>query len=137
MFKPTAARSVEEYLSLIEEPRKSEIVKLHEFIKKTIPSLKSHFASNMLGYGTFHYKGKSGREGDWPIIALASQKNYISLYVCSVKNGMYIAEYYKKDLPKANIGKSCIRFKKVADVDLKVIEKILKEVSKNPMLLTG
>lgn len=135
MFKPSAAKSIEEYIDLIEEPRKSEIIKLHQFIKKTVPSLKSYFAFNMIGYGEFHYKSKSGREGDWPIISLASQKNYISLYVCSVKDGKYLAEYYRKDLPKASVGKSCIRFKKVEDVDLLVLEEILKEAAKNPMLL--
>ncbi len=135
MFKPSNATSISEYLAMIEEPRRSEIIKLHELIQSAVPELKAHFASNMLGYGTFHYKGRSGREGDWPIIALASQKNYISLYVCSVKEGKYLAEYYKDQLPKASIGKSCIRFKKTTDVDLAVIEKILKEAAKNPMLL--
>lgn len=141
MFKPSSAKSVEEYLSLIEEPRRSEIIKLHKFIKKAVPDLKPHFASNMIGHGEFHYKqslpakagkSKSGREGDWPIIALASQKNYISVYVCAVKDGKYIAEWYKDQLPKASIGKSCIRFKKVADIDLKVLEKVLKVAFKNP-----
>lgn len=132
MFKPVKATSVKEYLDLIEEPRKSEILDLHKFIQKTIPSLKPHFASNMIGFGEFHYKSKSGREGDWPIISLASQKNYISVYVCSIKDGKYLAEYFKKDLPKASIGKSCIRFKKLADIDLKVLEKILKEAAKKP-----
>lgn len=132
MFKPTAAKSVEEYLSLISEPRKSEMIKLHEFIKKSSPSLKSYFASNMIGYGEFHYKSKSGREGDWPIIALASQKNYISVYVCAVKDGKYIAESHKADFPKASIGKSCIRFKKLEDIDLKKLAQILKLAEKSP-----
>jgi hypothetical protein len=133
MFKPSAASSTEEYLSLIDEPRKSDIVKLDEFIKATVPEANAYFASNMLGYGKYHYKSKSGREGDWPVIALASQKNYISLYVCSVKDGTYIAELYKKNLPKAEIGKSCIRFKKLEDVDLKVIGEILKYAVKHPL----
>lgn len=132
MFKPVKASSVEEYLSLIPEPRKAEIVKLHEFIQKTVPSLKPYFAYNMIGYGEFHYESKSGREGDWPIISLASQKNYISVYVCSVKDGKYLAEYFKSDLPKASIGKSCIRFKKVEDIDLKNLAKILQEAAKAP-----
>jgi hypothetical protein len=135
MFKPTKAKSIDEYLSLIEGSRKSEILILDNLIKKTVPNLESYFAYNMLGYGRFRYKGKSGREGEWPIIALASQKNYISLYVCSVLNGKYIAEYYKSDLPRASIGKSCIRFKKLSDVDLKILEKIINEASKNPMSL--
>ncbi len=135
MFKPSKASSVEEYLSLIAEPRKSEIINLHKFIQKVVPKFKPYFASNMLGYGEFHYKSKSGREGDWPVIALASQKNYISVYVCAVKDDKYIAELHKEQLPKASIGKSCIRFKKLSDIDLKVLEKILKEAEKNPGLV--
>lgn len=132
MFKPVKAKSIEEYLNLIPEPRKSEVIKLHEFIQKTVPALKPYFASNMIGYGEFHYRSKSGKEGDWPIISLASQKNYVSVYVCSMKDGKYLAEYYVKDLPKASIGKSCIRFKKLSDIDLKILEKILKAAAKNP-----
>jgi hypothetical protein len=77
MFKPVKAKTIDEYIDSIEEPRKSEILKLDKFIKEAAPGLKPHFAYNMLGYGSFHYKSKSGREGDWPVISLASQKNYI------------------------------------------------------------
>lgn len=130
MFKPVKASSVEEYIKAIAEPRKSEIETLHALIKKSVPKQKSYFSYNMLGYGPLPYKFAKGKTGEWPLIALASQKNYISLYVCSVKDGKYIAEYFKKELPKANIGKSCIRFKKLVDVDLDVIKKILIEAEK-------
>lgn len=125
MFKPVKATSITEYIDLIPEPRKSEILKLDAFIKKTVPKLKPVFVSNMLGYGMFHYKSRSGREGDWPVIALASQKNYISVYVCRMEDGQYVAERYKKDFPKASIGKSCVRFKKTTDIDLNALKKIL------------
>ena len=127
MFKTTSAKTPEDYIGLLEEPRKSEIQTLHNLIRKTVPDLKPFIISGMIGYGAYPYKSASGREGEWAIIALASQKNYISLYVCSVKDGHYLAEEYKELLPKTNVGKSCIRFKKVADVDLKVVEKMLRE----------
>lgn len=127
MFKPTAAKTPEEYIAMIEEPRRSEIHQLHDIIIKTIPEQKPYILAGMIGYGSYHYKGKSGREGDWAIIGLASQKNYISVYVCAVKGDKYVAEYYKDQLPKASIGKSCIRFKKVADIDLNVLKKIIVE----------
>lgn len=132
MFKPTTATNEKEYIELIPEPRKSEILQIDALIKKTAPSLKPTFAINMLGYGMFHYKSKSGREGNWPVVSLASQKNYISLYICAVEKDKYIAELYKDKLPKASIGKSCIRFKKVEDVDLEVIAEILKKAEKKP-----
>ncbi len=55
MFAKNAARSVEEYLSLIPADRKKEIDLLHDFIQKAVPKLKPYFASNMIGYGKFYY----------------------------------------------------------------------------------
>ena len=127
MIKPTKATTPEDYIAQIDEPRRSEISKLHGLISKAIPSEKPSIQAGMIGYGTYHYKYASGREGDWPIIALASQKNYISVYVCGASDGEYTAERRKSELPKASVGKSCIRFKKLDDVDLKVLVSIVKE----------
>ncbi|MCR4324745.1 MAG: DUF1801 domain-containing protein [Candidatus Curtissbacteria bacterium] len=102
-------------------------------MKKTVPKLKPYIETGMIGYGKYHYKYASGREGEWATIALASQKNYISVYVCGVKDGKYVAEAHKDDLPKASIGKSCIRFKKTEDIDLDVLKKVILEGSKNPI----
>jgi hypothetical protein len=133
MFKTTSAETAEEYIDLLEEPRKTQVKEIHQFILKTVPKLKPFIISGMIGYGKYRYKSKSGREGDWSIIALASQKNYISIYACGVKDGKYVAEMHKSELPKADIGKSCIRIKKIEDVDLKILEKVLKEAQDYPM----
>jgi uncharacterized protein YdhG (YjbR/CyaY superfamily) len=127
MFKPTSAKTPEEYISMVDEPRRSEIQKLHNLIRETVPDLKPFIISGMIGYGLYHYKSASGREGDWAIVGLASQKNYISVYVCATDGKQYVAEKYKKALPKASIGKSCIRFKKTDNIDLDVLKKILRE----------
>lgn len=132
MFKPVKAKNEKEYIDSIDEPRKSQIIELDKFIKKSVPKLKPVFAYNMLGYGMFHYKTKSGSEGEWPVIALASQKNYISVYVCAVKDGKYIAESNKEKLGKVSVGKSCIRFKRIEDVNLKELERVIKEAEKSP-----
>ena len=79
----------------------------------------------MIGYGTYHYKYASGREGDWCVIGLSSRKNYISLYVCAVKDGKYVAESFKENLPKADIGKSCVRFKKFEDITFPELRELL------------
>jgi hypothetical protein len=130
MFKPTSAKTPEEYINLIEEPRKSEIKKLHDFILKTTPKQKPFIIAGMIGYGLFHYKSKSGREGDWALIGLAVRKNYISLYICAADGKQYVAEKYVKDLPKTNIGRSCINIKKIEDVNFDVLKKILLEAEK-------
>lgn len=131
MFKPVKATSTQEYFDLLAEPRKSEIKKIDAFIRKTVPNLKPTFLYNMPGYGKYHYKSKSGREGEWCLLSLASQKNYISIYVCSLIGDKYIAETYKDKLPKASVGKSCIRFKKFEDIDFDILKEILLKAEKS------
>ena len=128
MFKPTEAKTPDEYIDLILDPeRKGEIIKLDKLIMKAVPSLDRFIIAGMIGYGKFHYKSKSGREGDWSMIALASQKNYISVYVCGTDGDKYVTEDYKSKLPKADIGKSCIRIKRTSDIDLEVLEEVVKK----------
>lgn len=135
MFKKVKADSVESYLELVPENRQEIIYFLHDFVQKTVPSLKPHFAYNMLGYGSFPYKNYKKEMIDWPVIALANQKNYVSLYVCAVTDGEYLAEKHKDELGKVSVGKSCIRLKKLEDVNLDVLKKILKAAAKNPGLV--
>src|SRR5688572_19731949 len=100
MFKKTKANSIESYLAAVPKDRKETLLFLHDFIQKSAPSLKPHFAYNMLGYGSFPYRNYKKELIQWPTIALANQKNYVSLYVCAVENGQYIAEKHKKELGK-------------------------------------
>lgn len=130
MFKTTSAQTPAAYIDLLEEPRRSEIQTLHALIQKAVPELKPHIMSGMIAYGSYHYKYASGREGDWSLILLASQKKYISLYICAAKDGEYLAELHKSDFPKASIGKSCIRFKTIDDIDLEAVTRICKQAEK-------
>lgn len=134
MFKSVKAATVEEYLAQVPPERQESIAFLHKFIQAAAPNLKPHFAYNMLGYGSFRYKNYKKEEIDWPIIALANQKNYISVYVCAVKDGKYVAETNKDALGKVSVGKSCIRLKKLQDVNLEVLARIIKEAAKDPGL---
>jgi len=134
MFKPTKAKSVKEYLEAVPPERRGAMEFLHALIQKTAPTLKAHFAYNMLGYGSFPYKNYKKEDIEWPVISLANQKNYISLYVCAVENGKYIAETHKKELGKVSVGKSCIRFKNVSDLNLETLKKVIKAAEKSPGL---
>lgn len=136
MFKPTKAKTVEEYLAKVPKEQKELMLFLHSFIKKTAPKLKSHFAYNMLGYGSFPYRNYKHEKINWPVIALANQKNYISLYVCAIYKGEYVAEKFKKELGKVSVGKSCIRIKKLEDIKLPALKKVLKFAEEHPGLVT-
>ena len=133
MFKPVKAKTVEEYLDAVPEERKEMILFLHDLIQKAAPKLKADLPYNMIGYGSFPYKNYKKEMIQWPVISLANQKNYVSIYVCSIDNkGQYIAEKYKKELGKVSVGKSCIRFKKLTDVNLPILKKVIQEAAKNP-----
>lgn len=132
MFKPTKAKTVAQYLDQVPADRKELIETLHALIQKTAPSLKSHFAYNMLGYGSFPYRNYKHEKIEWPVISLANQKNYVSLYVCAIDHGSYVAEKFAKDLGKVSVGKSCIRFKKLEDVHLPTLKKVILFAAKHP-----
>lgn len=134
MFKPVKAKTVKEYFEGLPDDRKKTMQFIDAFIRKTAPSLKPHFAYNMPGYGSFKYRNYKKEPIDWPVVSLASQKNYISLYVCAVDSKEYVAEKYAKELGKVSVGKSCIRFKKVEDLNLETLKKVLQFAEKSPGL---
>jgi len=119
----------EEYIAALAEPRRSEIAALDRLIRETVPELEPHIRSGMIGYGPFHYRYASGREGDWFRVGLASNKNYISLYACAADDRGYVAERYRERIGKASIGRSCVRFKKLADLDLDALRELLRETA--------
>jgi hypothetical protein len=137
MFAKNEAKSVEEYLLMIPDDRKKDIDFLHDFIQKAVPKLKPYFASNMIGYGSFYYLDSKKQKRDWPIIALANQKNYISIYVCAVVADKAAVEKYKKELGKDTKGISCIRFKKIEEINLETLKIVLKLAEKNPGLASA
>jgi hypothetical protein len=124
-----AAKDPEDYIAQLEEPRRAEIAALDRLIRKAVPKLKPFLLKGMLAYGPFRYKSASGREGDWFRIGVASNKSYISLYACGADDRGYVAERYKKRLPRANIGKSCVRFKKLGDLDEAALKELLRETA--------
>ena len=121
------AGTAKEYIEGLKEPRRGEMRELHRLITKTAPKLKPKMWSGMIGYGSYHYRYASGREGDWPVLGLSSRAPYISFYACLGDGKQYIVEKHKKELPKAVVGRSCIRFKRLADVDQRVLAKIIRE----------
>ena len=134
MFKPTKAKTVKEYMEALPADRRESVESLDAFIRKTAPSLKQHFAYNMLGYGSFPVKNSKKEMIQWPTVGIANQKQHISLYVCSVENGQYLAEAHKKELGKATVGKTCISFKKLDDLNMDGLKKVLKAAEKSPGL---
>lgn len=126
MFQKSSASSFKEYIEIVPVDRKETIKFLDSFIRKNAPELTVYFANNMPGYGKLRYTNYKKEVQDWPLIAIANQKNYISVYVCALIDGEYIAEKFKDELGKVSVGRSCIRFKNIEDVNLKTLEKVIK-----------
>lgn len=116
----------EEYMLALEADRREQISAIHAFICATVPELEPYIQGGMLGYGRYHYRYASGREGDWCRVGLASNKQYISLYCCAADEQGYVAERFRDRLPKASIGKSCVRFKRWGDLDHEVVAEMLR-----------
>ena len=69
-----------EYIAAVDDKRRSDIAALDALIRKHAPKLEPVIMGGMLGYGPFHYRYASGREGDACKLSIASNASYISLY---------------------------------------------------------
>jgi hypothetical protein len=85
-------------------------------------------AGAMLGYRFLPYRPKSAKETTlWPLIALAAQKRHLSLYVCAVVDGGYVAEERAERLGKVSCGKSCIRFTSLDTVNIEELRALVRD----------
>jgi hypothetical protein len=118
-----------QYLARLDEPRRTEVKRLDRLIRATLPHLKRCIVSGVLSYGPVHYRYASGREGDAARLSVASNANSISLYAFAADEDGWVAERYRARLPKASIGKSCVRFKRLDDLDLETLKALLNEAA--------
>lgn len=81
----------------------------------------------IIGFGRYHYKYASGHEGDAPLLGFSPRKAEFSLYVVAPGHDN---EKYLDKLGKYKIGKACIYFKKLDDLNLPVLEKLCKSTLK-------
>ena len=117
-----------EYLASLPAERRAALEQLHNAIRKAAPKLRPHIVYGMLGYGEYPFRYADGREAIGPVIALASQKQYISLYLGCGDDGSLPADA-KARLGKVSVGKCCIRFKKLEDLDLKFAMELVKKAA--------
>ena len=116
--------SVEDFLNLIEDNQKREdcfeIVKMMKQVTKKEPKM---WGPSIIGFGSYHYKYESGREGDSPQIGFSPRKQNITLYILS---GSDHENPLLQKLGKHSISKVCLYIKRLADVDKKVLLELIK-----------
>lgn len=122
-------KTAAEYIAAVDDKRRPDIAALDALIRKHAPKLEPVIMGGMLGYGPFHYCYASGREGDACKVSIAANASYISLYCLGADENGYVAERYRERLPKAKIGKSCVTFKRLADLDEKALVALIKETA--------
>jgi Domain of unknown function (DU1801) len=117
--------TVEEHIDSLPEARRELIRSVHEIVREAAPELEMRmWGDKFIGYGAMHYRYASGREGEWFPIGLANNKQYVSLYICACDDDGYLAEQNADRLGNVSVGKSCIRFKRLEDLDLGVVREL-------------
>ena len=120
--------SVEGFLNNVEDDQKRkdsfEIIKMMKQATKEEPKM---WGSAIIGFGSYHYKYESGREGDMPIIGFSPRKQSLTLYVGL---GDDSENPLLKKLGKYTTSKACLYIKKLADVDRTVLQKLINESAK-------
>jgi len=120
--KPTKV-SAQEYLAAIEdEARRKDCNALARLMTKATKQPPTMWGSSIVGFGSYHYKYESGREGDMCLVGFASRKGEISLYGLT---GTVEAQGLLAKLGKYKAGKGCLYVKTLADVDQKILEKLV------------
>ena len=128
--RAAATKTVTGYLAAIPEAQRSDAQRLHRLIRKTAPALKPFVGFGMIGYGPIHVRYASGREVNWFVVGLAGRKNGLALHVMPPADGSPMPEIKKDRFPKGDVGVSCVRFKKLADLDAKVLGELIEETSR-------
>ena len=113
-------------------PRGEELRRVDALVTAAAPGIDRQLvpvgASAMLGYGLMPYRPRSAQEPTtWPLLALAAQKRHLSLYVCAVLDGSYLAEARADRLGTVSCGKSCIRFTSLDKVDADELRALVRD----------
>jgi len=115
--------NVADYLTAIgDEARRKDCEALTKLMTKVTKQQPKMWGTSIVGFGSYHYKYESGREGDSCLTGFASRKNDISVYLTADVLGQ--AEFLSK-LGKHKIGKGCLYVSKLSDLDLKVLEQLV------------
>ena len=116
-------KTVKEYIDSLPEDRKNAVLKLRQSVKKNLPKgFKEEMSYGMIGYVVPHSLYPEGYHCNpklpLPFINIASQKNFIALYHMGVYSDKKLLDWFTKEWKKQtdlklDMGKSCIRFKKI------------------------
>lgn len=115
--------SVTAFLNKVDDGQKRndclEILKMMKQVTKEEPKM---WGSSIVGFGSYHYKGKSGREGDWMLTGFSPRKQNLTLYLMG---GFDTHKELLKKLGKFTTSVGCLYIKKLDDVDKKILKELV------------
>ena len=134
------ADSVQTYFDF-DPKRKGDLKMMDALMRRVAPSLKRYFHEGthagsagmrmkMIGYGKFRYAVKSGETITWPVVGMALQKNYISVYISVMKDGLPIVQSYLGKLGELRMGHNNFSFERFGDLNVKALSSLFAEVAK-------
>lgn len=133
------AETVEEYIAALPEDRQQAINKLRAVIKKHLPKgFKEGIGYNMIGYVVPHTTYPAGYHCDpklpLPFMNIASQKNFIALHHLGIYGSEELLNWFTNEYPKharykLDMGKGCIRFKKLDDIPYDLIGELVSKIT--------
>jgi hypothetical protein len=118
--KPTKVSVAGFIAALPDEPKRADAKTLVKLMQVATGERPAMWGPSIVGFGTVHYVYESGREGDMPLVGFSPRKPALVLY--GVANS---AKPLLEKLGKHTTGKGCLYIKKLADVDVKVLEKMI------------
>lgn len=121
--KPNA-RSVERFLNGIADSQtRRDCARLVGIMKRATKAKPTMWGPSIVGFGRYHYKYASGREGDWFLVGFSPRKQNLTLYVMA---GFERYDALMRKLGKHKTGKSCLYIKSLDDVDLGVLTELVE-----------
>ena len=121
--KPTD-QSPEAFLNgLADENKRRDAFTILELMRKVTRAEPKMWGASIIGFGVYHYKYASGREGDWPLVGFSPRKQDLTLYL------MYGFEQHgdlMAKLGKYKTGKACLYIRRLSDVDLLTLETLIR-----------
>lgn len=121
--KPTGD-SVRDFINSVpDEQKRQDSFAIVELMKSVTQAEPVMWGASMIGFGNYHYKYDSGREGDFFITGFAPRKQALTLYIHS---GFEQYEALLQKLGKYKIGKSCLYINRLKDIDLTVLRELVQ-----------
>lgn len=117
-------QSVTAFLNgIADEQKRKDARTVMKLMKAATGKQARMWGDSMVGFGSYHYKYASGREGNWFLTGFSPRKQALTLYIMAGFSGY---DGLMKKLGKYKTGKSCLYVKKLEDVDLKVLQELIE-----------